>query len=427
MQLVQRLETRTTLAMTQRMQASLRILQMSNADLAEFLTEKSLENPYVELRLPGGTGNASAADWDRIAALSAERPSLYAHVSDQIDLAFDAATLRAVAYVFLELLEPSGWMSASPEAVALAQGVPVQVAEAVLARMQQFEPTGIFARSLAECLRLQATEEDLLTWELGALIDNLPLLAEGRLTELAEICDCEPQDIPEIAAVLRRFDPKPGLRFADDRTPIFPPDLTVRRVGGAWQVDLNRSTLPAIGISETAAPRDAAKEARQYRARALSEARWLASTLLRRQTTLLQTATVIVARQSGFLEHGRGALVPLSLNDVGEALELHPSTISRAVAGRMIDTPAGALPLKAFFSRTFPASADGEAASQDAVLHLVRRIVEGEDPEHPLSDAEIADLAAREDIRIARRTVAKFRGMLGIAPSYTRRRTVAAA
>lgn len=427
MQLVQTLQTRTTLAMTQRMQASLRILQMNNADLAEFLTEKSLENPYVELRLPVSTGNASAADWDRIAALSAERPSLYAHVSGQIDLAFDAAPLRAIAHGFLELLEPSGWMTTPPETVALAQGVPVRVAEAVLARMRQFEPAGIFAGSLADCLRVQAEDEDLLTWELGALIDNLPLLAAGRVAELAEICDCEPQDIPEIAAILRRFDPKPGLRFSDDRPPVFPPDLTVRRAGSAWQVELNRSTLPAISVSQAALPRDAAKEARRYRAHALSEARWLASTLLRRQTTLLQTATVIVARQHGFLERGPGALVPLSLNDVGEALELHPSTISRAIAGRMIDTPTGALPLKAFFSRAFPVGGDGEGASQDAVLHLVRRIVDGEDAEHPLSDAEIADLAAREGIPIARRTVAKFRGLLGIASSYARRRPAAAA
>ncbi|WP_068114894.1 RNA polymerase factor sigma-54 [Tropicimonas marinistellae] len=428
MQLAQTLETRTTLAMTQRMQASLRILQMNNADLSDFLAEKYVENPYVDLRLPSGGGlGASAEDWDRIAALSADRPSLFAHIADQIDLAFDASRLRAIAYDLLEMLEPSGWMTSDLQGVALSNRVPVEVVQSVLRSMQAFEPTGLFARSLSECLRLQAEEEDLLTWELEALIENLPLLAEGRTAELAEICDCEPDDIPDIAATLRRFDPKPGLSFSDDRPPVFPPDLTVRRVNGKWQVELNRSTLPAISVDAATRAQVVDAETRRYRAQALSEARWLAGALLRRQTTLLQTATAIVARQHAFLEKGAGALQPLSLSDIGEALELHPSTISRAIAGRLIDTPNGALPLKAFFSRTFSAGENGESQSQDAVLDLVRRIIGDENPDRPLSDTEIAEIAAREGVKIARRTVAKFRGVLGIASSYQRRKEAAAA
>lgn len=422
MQLVQSLQTRTTLAMTQRMQASLRILQMNNHDLSEFLAKKAEENPYLDLRLPmsGGTGGE---EFDRIAALESAGQSLYGHVADQIDMAFDEPRLVAVAHAFLEALEPSGWMTTDPSVVAMSVRVPVSVAEAVLKRMQGFEPTGLFARSLGECLKLQAEEAGILNWELEALLDNLPLFAEGRLRELADICDCDPEDIPEIAAQLKQFDPKPGLAFDDDRTPVFPPDLTARRGQQGWIVELNRSTLPAIEIAP--APAAGEKEARDYRARALSEARWLASTLRRRQSTLLQTATVIVERQSAFLDQGPGALQPLSLADIGEALELHPSTISRAIAGRMIDTPTGALPLKAFLSRSFPGGTDA-AASQDAVLELVRRIFEGENPERPLSDTEVAELAAKEGVTIARRTVAKFRGILGIASSYARRRKAVA-
>ncbi|WP_095590448.1 RNA polymerase factor sigma-54 [Actibacterium ureilyticum] len=425
MQLLQTAETRITLAMTQRMQASLNILQMNNADLTEFLAEKALENPYVELRMPS-RGSGGDADWDRIAALESDLPSLFSHVSAQIELTFDAPKLKSVAYGFLDGLDRSGWLTANPHAIAIAKGVSFRVAEAVLEQMQRFEPTGIFARSLAECLMLQAEEDGLLTWELRALIENLPLLADGKTAELAEICDCAPGDIPEIAAILRRFNPKPGLRFDDDRPPVFPPDLTVRRVGGKWQVELNRSTLPAITVADAAIGRDQAAEARKYQAQALSEARWLASTLVRRQSTLLQTATAIVAHQSGFLEQGPGALQPLSLADIGATLDLHPSTISRAIAGRMIDTPIGALPLKSFFSRAFPASAGHPAQSQDAVLQLVRRIVEDEDARNPLSDTEIAELAARAGTPIARRTVAKFRGLLGIASSYARRKVAMA-
>lgn len=428
MQLVQTLETRQTLAMTQRMQASLRILQMNNADLGEFLAEKALENPYVELRLPSsGAGGGSGEDWDRIAALEADRPSLYAHISDQIELSFDTPRARRIAYGFLERLDPSDWMTAPVDGVARAFGVTLPVAEAVLLQMQGFEPTGIFARSLAECLMLQAAEDGPPSWELAALIGNLPLLAEGRLTELAEICDCAPKDIPDIAAQLKQFNPKPGLQLTDDRAPLVPPDLSVRQQNGTWTVELNRSTLPSIEIAPDAQVKTVEAEARAYRARALSEARWLASTLLRRQTTLLHTATAIVARQNSFLERGPAAMLPLSLADIGEALELHSSTISRAIAGRMIDTPIGAIPLKSFFSRTFPGGSGGEAASQDAVLDLVRRIVEGEDAAHPFSDTAIADQAAQHGVRIARRTVAKFRGLLGISSSYARRKDPAPA
>lgn len=413
--------------MTQRMQASLRILQMNNHDLTDFLAKKSQENPYVELRLPSsGGGGGAPEDFDQIAALSSEGPSLYAHIADQIDLAFSEPRLRDIAYAFLEALEPSGWMSADPQMIAITCRVSKELAEAVLHRLQGFEPSGIFARSLAECLRIQAEDKGLLTWELEALIDNLPLLASGQTRKLADICDCDPEDIPEIAAMLRQFNPKPGQRFSDDRPPVFPPDLTARRGDKGWIVELNRSSLPAIEIAEASKKFDANEsEARQYRARALSEARWLASTLVRRQTTLLQTATAIVAKQSAFLDQGPGALQPLSLADIGEELELHPSTISRAIAGRMIDTPIGALPLKSFFSRSFPSGQNGEAQSQDAVLQLVRRIVNGEDATRPLSDTAIADLAKKEGVTIARRTVAKFRGILGIASSYERRKQAA--
>lgn len=423
MELVQSFQTRTTLAMTQRMLASLHVLQMNNHDLTDYLTEKAEENPYVELRLPSGAGSAGGQEFDQIAALRSDSPSLYAHVADQIDLAFDAPHQRRVAFAFLEALEPSGWMTTAPDAVALSCQVPAEMAESVLVRLQALEPCGIFARSLAECLRLQAEDRGVLTWELEALIEHLPLLAEGRHAELAELCDCEPEDLPEIVKILRQFDPKPGQSFLDDRPPVFPPDLTARRTDDGWQVELNRSNLPSVVIAEDAVQSldRSQTEARAYRSRALSEARWLASALIRRQTTLLQTATAIVTRQTAFLETGAGALRPLSLADIGETLELHPSTISRAIAGRMIDTPVGALPLKSFFSRSFPTSQDGLEHSQQAVLQVVQRIVSAEDTAKPLSDTAIAALAAKEGVTIARRTVAKFRGMLGIASSYARR------
>ncbi len=431
MELVQSLTQKTSLAMTQRMQASLRLLRMNNQELAEYLAEQALENPCIDVRLPAGVSGPrtmSGPEWDAVSALQSQKPSLCAHVSEQIELTFSEPWQKRIAYAFLEALEPSGWLGTDVRAVAMACGVSEGKAEIVLKLLQRFEPAGLFARSLSECLRLQAEDQDLLTWELEALIDNLPLLAEGATAKLAEICDCAPDDIPDIAATLRRFNPKPGQSFADDRPPIFPPDLTARHVGGEWQVALNRSNLPTVRISDAAldGAAQAGKETRRYRTQALSNARWLVGALHRRQTTLLRIATTVIAHQSAFLEKGPGNLRPLSLEDVGATLDLHSSTISRAIAGRMIDTPLGALPVKSLFSRAFQPASGGSEQSQDCVLQLVCRIVGNEDRARPLSDTAIAKIAAREGVRMARRTVAKYRDVLGIASSYQRRSAVGA-
>ncbi|MDY6858271.1 MAG: RNA polymerase factor sigma-54 [Pseudomonadota bacterium] len=434
MELIQSLSQKTSLAMTRRMQNSIRILQMSNQDLSAYLAAEALENPCLDVRLPEGVApaarplaqgptQAASGEWDPVAALAAAPESLYAHVGRQIDLRFASAAERRVAYGFLDVLEPSGWLGASVEEVAAASACTVAFAETVLSALQECEPAGLFARSLAECLRLQARERDVLTWELAAVLDNLPLLAAGDLTTLAGICDCEPEDIGEILAVIRGFDPKPGQAFTADRPPVFPPDLTARKGPLGWEVELNRSHLPSVAVSADALSAAAGNsEARAFSAQAMSSARWLVHTLERRQATLLQTATAIVRRQTGFLEHGPGHLNPLSLEDIAGDLGLHASTISRATSGRMIDTPRGAFPLKTFFCRAFPSGAGQQDLSQDAVLSLVRTIVAAEDPARPLSDTAIAKRAQSAGTKLARRTVTKYREALGIPSSYDRRR-----
>ncbi len=415
----------TTLAMTQKMQAALRILQMNNLDLADYLAEQALENPCLDLRppapLPAGPA-ATGPDWDEIAALEGAPVSLFAHVADQIALAFDTPTDRALALAFAEALEPSGWLSASSEAVADACGAPPERAAAVLARLQQFEPTGIFARNLAECLRLQAADRGLLTWEMETILGHLDLLAAGRLADLAALCDCEIDDIRAALAIIRSLDPKPGDSFASDRAPIFPPDLCARRKAGVWEVEMNRSCLPRLRLIGETLPEVAHDPAaRDYLNRSLSQARWLVRAIERRQVTLLRTAACLVRHQAAFLDHGARHLRPLSMEDVAAELNLHPSTISRATAARLIETPRGTVPLKAFFSRTVAADA-GEGQSQDAVIALVGEIVAAEDRANPLSDAAIVKLATEAGVTLARRTVTKYRESLGIPSSYDRKR-----
>ncbi|MEM9765696.1 MAG: RNA polymerase factor sigma-54 [Pseudomonadota bacterium] len=420
MEMMQTQSQRGVMQMSRHMIGSLAILGMSSSDLVDHLRERAASNPCIAFRPPAHFSGAGE-DFDRVAALASDRPSLLAHVAEQIELAFTEPADKLLALRLAEALEETGWLGQPVAAVAAQAGMPLARAEEVLERLQGFEPTGIFARSLAECLALQAREADALTWELEMLIDHLDLLAEGRLAELAEICDCEPGDIPEIARQLRAFDPKPGLAYAHKPLPVFPPDLIATRGPAGWQVELNRSTSPTITVLPDRLPDGGGdREARAFRRAALAEAHALAQALAQRGDTLLRTGAVLVARQTAFLEHGPGHLTPLSLEDVGRELDLHASTISRASSGRMIQTPSGTLPLRAFFSRAVP-TGGGEAMSRDAALNFVARTVKAEDPSNPLSDDAIVALASRTGLMIARRTVAKYRGALGIASSYKRR------
>ncbi len=417
-----------TQVMSGHMLNSLAILGMSSEDLAEYLSEKAQSNPYVSYAPAPAIAARSREDFDAVALLSSDRPSLMSHVIGQIELHFTVPKDRMIALRFAEALEPTGWLGQSVETIALSASVPMAQAERVLEVLHAFEPAGLFARSLKECLLLQARDADILTWDLQTLIENIHLVAEKRLGELADLCDCPLSDLPDLLALVRGLDPKPGLAFDHVPAPVFPPDLIARRGGEGWEVELNRATAPTITVREDRLKDGGIdKEARRARRRALAEARALALALNRRGDTLLRAASVLVARQSAFLESGSEHLTPLTLEDVAEELGLHASTISRALSGRMIQTPTRALPLRAFFSRAVGPSADGQGLSRDKAMGFVQRALAEEDQTRPLSDGAIVDLAKAEGLRIARRTVAKYRMALGFGSSYERRKAVAEA
>lgn len=426
MELVQAYSQRQTTQMGGQMLHSLAILGMSSHDLSEHLTEQANANPFLAYRPPPAFVARGGPEFDAVAAVAAHRPSLMAHVVDQIEMAFTAPADRMIALRFAEALEPTGWLGQSVDSIALAAGVGQPRAEAVLRVLQGFEPTGLFARDLSECLLLQARDSDILTWEVQTLIGNFNLLMENRLAELADLCDCEVSDIPDILRQIRHLDPKPGLAFDHAPVPVFPPDLVASRGPEGWTVELNRATSPSIAVREDRlADGSADTQARAQRRKALAEARALALALQRRGDTLLRTAAVLVARQSAFLDKGPAYLVPLTLDDVAAELGVHASTISRAVSGRMIQTPTRALPLRAFFSRAVSGQGSAEAVSRDSAIDFVGRTVGAEDPRNPLSDDAIVVLAERAGLRIARRTVAKYRLTLGLASSYERRQQAA--
>ena len=423
MQLVQTVSQRQTMQMGGQMLQSIAILGMASQDLAEHLREQAERNPYLRYTPPPAFAARGGEDFDAVAAVAADRPSLMAHVVDQIELAFDTAADRMIALHFAEALEPTGWLGQPVDTIAMLAGVPEVRARRILQVLQGFEPAGLFAQSLSDCLLIQAREADILAWDVQVLIENLHLLADGRVAELADLCDCDPQDMPEIAAQIRGLNPKPGLAFDHTPAPVFPPDLIAERTAAGWSVTLNRVTTPTITVRDDLKPDGTEdKDARRERRKALAEARALALALDRRGDTLLRTAVVLVSRQAGFLERGPAHLVPLTLEDVAAELGVHPSTVSRAVSGRLIQTQTRALPLRAFFARPLSTTGAGAHVSRDSAMDFVQQAVGAEDPSAPLSDDAIVALARRQGLRIARRTVAKYRSALGLGSSYERRR-----
>ncbi|WP_372839785.1 RNA polymerase sigma-54 factor [Phaeovulum sp.] len=433
------LRQRRALSMTTRLRQAIGLLRLDNQQLSEHLRQLAAANPHVSLTAaprPVQTPNwldqflaapppadaakpAAAAPGgglspsDAAERVMAPPPGLIEHLRAQIGLLVRAPADRPLAEAFLAALEPSGWLGASVEDIARHSGRPLADAERVLAALQQAEPAGLFARSLAECLRLQAQDQGLLTPDFNCLLGHLPLLAKGAMAELATLCEATPERLAEMLRALRAMNPKPGASFDAAPMPIREPDLIVRRQGKDWTVELNRSTLPVITLGES--PETGNDPLWR-------EAQWIVGAVARRNATTLRIAREMLVHQAGFLEKGAQAMLPLSAADVARATGLHLSTISRVTAGLMVATPGPTLPLRAFFSAALPAREGGEGIATARLLHEMQALIATEDPAAPLGDADIARHFEAEGVIVARRTVAKYRGLLGIAAASARRK-----
>ena len=293
--------------------------------------------------------------------------------------------------------------------------------------MQTLEPTGVFARSLAECLALQLKERDRFDPAMQALIENLPALARRDLSHLRRVCGVDDDDLSDMIAEIRRLEPKPGRAFGDPpAAPAIPDVLVTASPDFGWRVELNTRALPRVLVNEVYAAeiRRGAKrdEDRQYVSAQLQAANWLTRSLEQRARTILSVASEIVRRQDAFLVEGVKGLKPLNLKMVGEAVGVHESTVSRATAHKFMQTPRGLFEMKYFFSAAIASSAPGEAHWAEAVRQRIRRMIEAEDPEDVLSDELIVERLREADILVARRTVAKYRDSLKIPSSVARRK-----
>lgn len=433
------LEVRQTraLAMTAQLRQAIGLLQFNNAELSRFLARETQRNPLIEVRLgqarsgersgqdrPGNVAvpadGTAAAGRDAQDTLPATSSSLQEHVATQIGLNIHSPEERQIAQAFLEALEPYGWLGAPVSDIAADRDCSEEEAENVLRILQGFEPAGIFARSLGECLRLQAEDQGHLDGVMECLLDRLDLVAEGRTEDLATACGCSTEDVAQRVETLKHFDPKPGASFDADVQPIRAPDLLLRKAADGWSVELNATTLPEIIVHEDRVADTEQRDA--FVAEALANARGLKRAIEQRNANTLAVAAEIIRRQEAYLNEESRHVAPLSLKDVAKAVSLHESTVSRVTAGMTIDTPHGLMDLRRFFSRGISGGSGAGGVAITAIKERIAEMIRAEPRNRPMSDEDIGATMRHEGMDIQRRTVAKYRKALGIPTSVKRRR-----
>ena len=453
--------------MTPRLQQSIRLLQMGSLELDAFVDSQLEENPLLKRGEPDGDeGAAEAPDEPALGSEAAEdgfrmaeefsvlprsnvsfdgdmpgpdervaaAPSLRDRLERQLTLDIADPRDRLIGRAVIDALDPSGWFTADLVEFALALGALPEDVERVLLRLQQFEPAGLFARSLAECLALQLRDRGRYDAAMAALLDNLDLLAAGRFDALGKACGVPREELARMVRELRSLDPKPASALDDDAAvlPVLPDILVRAHPGGGWAVELNDRALPRVLVDREYYARvhgDAASDAdREFIADRLSSANWLVKALHQRAETMLKVGGELVRRQQDFFAHGVRHLRPLTLRDIAEAVGIHESTVSRVTANKTMATPLGLFELKYFFTAAIAGMGGGEAHSAEAVRHRLKTLIDGEEPQRTLSDDKLVAAMRTEGIDIARRTVAKYRETMGIPSSaHRRRRKLAAA
>ncbi len=377
-----------------------------------------------------GGSHAFDADGRGIDDLAENPGTLRDHLAQQLRLGFADPADRLIGAHLIALLDGAGRITAAPAEIAAGLGTTLDRVEAVRLRMMRFDPPGIFARDLRECLAAQLAEKNRLDPAMATLLDNLDLLARRDTRRLMTLCGVDAEDMAEMVAEIRRLDPKPGASY--ESTPLRPlvPDVLLRRAAdGGWHLELNPETLPRLLVNQVFHARIAAqagREDRMFLSEQLQTANWLVKSLRQRAQTILKVTTEVVRQQDGFLRHGVAHLRPLTLRDVADAVEMHESTISRVTANKSIATPRGVFELKFFFT-TAIAGTTGETFSAEAIRHRIRTLIGAEQPGDILSDDAIVAALRKEGVDIARRTVAKYRETLHIPSSMQRKKEKTAA
>src|SRR5271167_2568236 len=401
-------------------------------DDAEPSRPRAAEGPAGYSEWAGvGPGGRDDGDYNLEAFVSAET-TLADWLREQLTLAIADPVQRMIGQYLIDLVDESGYLTGDLAAAAERLGTTTAEVEKVLGVLQTFDPPGICARDLAECLAIQLKERDRYDPAMAALVARLDLLGRRDFAQLKKICGVGDEDLVDMVAEIRRLNPKPGLAFGSAIVQPIVPDVFVRPApDGGWIVELNSDTLPKVLVNQTyysevsaTARRDTDKS---YLAECLQSATWLVRALDQRARTILKVANEIVRQQDGFFAHGVQHLRPLNLKTVAEAISMHESTVSRVTANKYMATSRGIFELKYFFTSAIAASHGGEAHSAEAVRHRIKQLIDTENAADVLSDDTIVERLRQADIDIARRTVAKYREAMRIPSSVQRRREKQAA
>jgi RNA polymerase sigma-54 factor len=366
----------------------------------------------------GGSGSEEAFDFDR---LEGGEAGLAEHLMAQLQ--GTGGTIGRLAEAIVHELEETGYLETQLRLIAEECEAKLDEAEKALALVQSLDPPGVAARSLEECIALQAKAADRYDPAMARLIANLDLLAKGRMADLRRICGVDEEDLADMVRELRAYDPKPGCRFVSKEPEAITPDVFVRKSKGGWLVELNNAALPKVLVNRRyyaelkAGPQD--KRSKAWLSECLAEANWLVKALDQRARTIVKVATEILKQQQGFFEQGVSALKPLTLAKVAEAIEMHESTVSRVTSNKYLACDRGMFELKYFFGSGV-SSEGGEGAAAEAVKAAIKALIDSESD--ILSDDAIAGLLKDRGMDVARRTVVKYREAMGIGSSIQRRR-----
>lgn len=451
------------LVMTPQLQQAIKLLQLNNQEISEFVEEELAQNPLLEKEerdpsesssdeMPEGSiqneapsddfdagsamanigsgGNTSFDKLDNAFENSMSKPeTLREHLVEQLHVAFEDPRDEMIGALLIDHLDEAGYLRNTPEELIEKLGCSEERLTRILEKMRGFDPTGIFASDLQDCLALQLDEKGQLDDPSKILLENLNMLADHDLKGLANKCGVNETYLADIIADIKALNPKPAGDFDHIVVQTAVPDVLMKKqpknLGGGWRVELNNDTLPKVLVNNEyyteVLSTATQKKDKEYLSEQLSSASWLVKALDQRAQTILKVAAEIVEQQDGFFNYGIEFLKPLTLKDIAEEIDMHESTVSRVTNNKFIGTPRGIFELKYFFS-TALVSEDGTSHSSESIKARIQTLIDEEDPLKVLSDDKIVDILKGEGIDIARRTVAKYREALHIPSSVQRRK-----
>ncbi len=447
------------LVMTPQLQQAIKLLQLNNLEIAEFIEEEIAQNPLLEKEEPkesnepsdtpdkaeskqedfdagsamaemGTGGNTSFDKLDDAFENSISRPeTLRDHLNKQLLVSITDPCDQMIGALLIDQLDEAGYLRSSVTELSEKLGCSTERLGKVLDTLKQFDPTGIFARDLEECLTLQLEEQGKLDVPTRTLLNNLKMLADHDFKKLAKTCDVNETYLGDMINDIKALNPKPASDFDHMVVQTAIPDVLMKKLpknlGGGWRIELNTATLPKVLVNNVyykeVASTATQKKDKEYLSNQLSSANWLVRSLDQRAQTILKTAAEIVEQQDAFFNYGIEFLKPLNLKDISEEIEMHESTVSRVTTNKYIGTPRGIFELKYFFSTGLVNEA-GVTHSAESIRVRIKTLTNEEDTQKILSDDKIVDILKAEGIDIARRTVAKYRESLQIPSSVQRRK-----